>query len=123
MSSLLLADVTAFVHLLFVLFVIFGGLFVLRWPWMQWIHGPALLWGLFVEFTGAMCPLTPLENRLRLLGGEAGYREDFISHWLLTVLYPESLSRGLQLALGAFLLLSNVGLYLWISKRRQEGRC
>ena len=123
MSYLLLADVIAFVHLLFVLFVVFGALFVLRWPWILWIHGPALLWGLFVEFTGAICPLTPFENRLRLLGGEAGYSEDFLSHWLLTVLYPESLSRGLQFALGTFLLLSNMGLYLWIWKRRQKDLC
>jgi Protein of Unknown function (DUF2784) len=122
MSYLVLADVIAFMHLLFVLFVVFGALLVLRWPWMLWIHGPALLWGLFVEFAGAICPLTPLESRLRLLGGEAGYSEDFLSHWLLSVLYPESLSRGLQSALGASLLLLNIGLYLWIWRRRL-GRC
>jgi hypothetical protein len=119
MSYLLLADVIAFVHLLFVLFVIFGALFVLRWPWMLWIHGPALLWGIVVEFTGVICPLTPLESRLRLLGGAAGHGGDFISHWLLAVLYPEFLSRGLQFVLGGLLLLSNMGLYLWIWRKRR----
>ena len=120
MSYLLLADVIACFHLLFVLFVVFGALFVLRWPWMLWIHAPALLWGLFIESTGAICPLTPLESRLRVLGGEAGYREDFLSHWLLTVLYPESLSSEVRSALGASLLLSNVCLYLWIWARRRH---
>ena len=119
MPYLLLADVVAFVHLLFVLFVIFGALFVLRWPWMLWIHGPALLWGLIVEFTGVTCPLTPLESRLRLTGGEAGYGEDFISHWLLAVLYPEFLSRGVQFVLAGLLLVSNIGLYLWLWRRHQ----
>jgi len=120
MSYLLLADAIAFVHFLFVLFVVLGALFVLRWPWMLWIHAPAFLWGLFVEFTGAICPLTPIESRLRLLAGEAAYSEDFLSHWLLTVLYPESVSRGLQFALGTTLLVSNAGLYLWIWRRRQN---
>ncbi len=119
MWYLLFADVIAFVHLLFVLFVTFGALFVFRWPRMVWIHGPALLWGLIVEFAGAICPLSPLESRLRLLGGEAGYAEDFLSHLLLTILYPESLSRGLQFALGASLLLLNISLYVWIWRRRQ----
>jgi hypothetical protein len=120
MSYLLLADVIAFIHLLFVLFVVFGALFVLRWPKMLWIHAPALLWGLVVECTGASCPLTPIESRLRVLGGEAGYREDFVSHWLLTVLYPESLSREAQFALGASLLVSNICVYLWIWSRYRD---
>lgn len=120
MSYLLLADVIAFVHLLFVLFVVLGALFVLRWPWVLWIHLPALLWGLFIECTGAICPLTPLESRLRVLGGETGYSEDFVSHWLLTVLYPERLSPAAQFALGVSLLLSNVCLYLWIWASRRN---
>jgi uncharacterized protein DUF2784 len=114
----LLADMVAVVHLLFVLFVIFGSLFLIRWPRMVWIHAPALVWGLFVEFAGATCPLTPLENRLRVLGGETGYPHDFLSHWLQTVLYPEGLTRGFQMMLGTSLLLLNLGLYLWIGRRQ-----
>ncbi|HKY70776.1 MAG TPA: DUF2784 domain-containing protein [Nitrospira sp.] len=118
MWYVLLADVVAVVHLLFVLFVIFGSLFVIRWPRLAWIHAPALVWGLWVEFAGGICPLTPLESRLRVLGGETGYPEDFLSHWLQTVLYPPGLTRGLQIALGTSLLLWNLGFYLWIGKRQ-----
>lgn len=117
MRYVLLADVVAVAHLLFVLFVIFGSLFLIRWPRMVWVHAPALLWGLFVEFAGAICPLTPLESRLRVLGGETGYPEDFLSHWLQTVLYPVGLTRGLQIALGTSLLLLNLGLYLWVGRQ------
>lgn len=117
MRYVLLADVVAVAHLLFVLFVIFGSLFLIRWPRMVWVHAPALLWGLFVEFSGAICPLTPLESRLRVLGGETGYPEDFLSHWLQTVLYPGGLTRGLQIALGTSLLLLNLGLYLWVGRQ------
>jgi uncharacterized protein DUF2784 len=116
MPYVLLADGIAFIHALFVLFVMFGALLVLRWPRVLWLHLPALLWGLFVEFSGAVCPLTPLELRFRVLGGESGYREDFLSHWLLTAMYPESLTRGLQIVLGLLLLVLNLSLYAWIWK-------
>jgi uncharacterized protein DUF2784 len=114
MLYVVLADLIAIVHALFVLFVIFGSLFVLRWPRAAWLHGPALAWGLAVECVGTTCPLTPLESRLRALGGESGYNEDFLSHWLLTLLYPEFLTRGLQISLGASLLMLNACLYAWI---------
>ena len=121
MWYVLLADVVALVHLLFVLFVMAGSLLALRWPQAVWFHAPALIWGLIVECAGTMCPLTPLENRLRLLGGDSGYSDDFVSHWLLPVLYPTSLTRGLQMILGGLLLLLNVCLYAWIlTKRRPE---
>jgi Protein of Unknown function (DUF2784) len=120
MWYVLLADAMVLVHFLFVIFVMFGALVVLRWPRALWVHAPALLWGLIVEFAGMPCPLTPLENRLRLLGGEAGYSEDFLSHWLLTVLYPASLTRELQFMLGTSLLLLNLGLYWWIWRKRLD---
>lgn len=118
MWYVLLADAVAIVHVLFVLFVMFGALLVLRWPRAVGIHAPALVWGLIVECSGTTCPLTPLENRLRRLGGESGYSEDFLSHWLLMILYPASLTRSVQFVLGASLLLLNLGLYLWIWRRR-----
>jgi Protein of Unknown function (DUF2784) len=117
MWYLLLADAVALVHVLFVLFVIFGSIFVLRWPRALWVHAPALVWGVIVECAGMTCPLTPLENRLRLLGGQAGYAEDFLSRWISTILYPASLTRELQMTLGASLLLLNIGLYAWILRR------
>lgn len=116
-----LADAVALVHFLFVLFVVAGSLLALRWPRAAWFHAPALMWGLIVECAGALCPLTPLENRLRVLGGESGYNEDYVSHWLLSLLYPASLTRSLQVTLGGSLLLLNLCLYAWIwSKRRRE---
>lgn len=114
MGYVLLADAIAFVHALFVLFVIFGSVLVLRWPRAVWLHLLALAWGVIVELSGAMCPLTPLEVRLRVLAGQSGYREDFLSRWLLTVLYPDQLTRGVQIGLGASLLALNLALYLWI---------
>ena len=113
----LYADSIAFIHLLFVLFVMFGSLLLLRWPRVIWLHLPALAWGLIVEFSGAICPLTPLESRLRAMAGETGYTDDFLSRWLLTVLYPEQLTRGLQIALGTSLLVLNLSLYVWIWKK------
>ena len=117
MGYTLLADAVALLHVLFVLFVIFGALFALRWPRAIWAHAPALGWGLIVECTGLVCPLTPLENGLRALGGEAGYAEDFLSRWLLSILYPEFLTRELQFVLGGFLLLLNLSLYAWIWRK------
>jgi hypothetical protein len=118
----LLADVIALVHILFVLFVMFGALFALRWPGAIWGHAPALIWGLIVEFGDLVCPLTPLETRLRVLSGEAGYREGFLSHWLLTVLYPDFLTRDLQFILGGSLLLLNIGLYAYVWRKKVDRR-
>lgn len=118
----LLADLVVLLHFTFVLFVLFGGLLTVKWPRVMWIHGPALLWGCIVEFTGAVCPLTPLENQLRLRGGEAGYENDFVSSWLLPILYPETLTPDIQLALGAFVLLLNVAVYTWIWRSRLINR-
>ena len=90
---LLLADLVLIIHLAFVIFVLCGGLLVLRWRWIAWLHLPAVVWGAVVEFTGWICPLTPLENWLRAQGGETTYRSDFIAQYLLPVLYPEDLTR------------------------------
>jgi hypothetical protein len=115
----LLADLIVLLHFVFVLFVLFGGILTLKWPRVVWIHAPALVWGCLVEFTGAVCPLTPLENYLRMQGGEADYGGDFISHWLLPILYPEALTPGIQLVLGAFVLVLNVTIYSWMWRSRQ----
>ena len=115
----LAADLVALIHLLFVLFVVLGGLLVLRWRWFAWIHLPSAIWGALIELTGFICPLTPLENRLRLQAGEAGYPGGFIEHYLLPVLYPPGLTRGVQVALGLGVVLINVGIYSWILVRRR----
>ena len=107
----LLADAVLAAHAAFVLFTIFGGWLALRWRWLILLHVPALAWGVTVELTGWICPLTPLENRLRAAAGEPVYGGDFLQHYLTAALYPAALTRRVQLALAALLLLVNVGAY------------
>lgn len=117
----LLADAVLVLHLLFVAFAVMGGLLALRWRWMPWLHLPALAWGATVEFTGWICPLTPLENALRQAGGQAGYQGGFIEHYLVPLLYPAALTRELQWTLGTGLVLFNLLVYglLWWRRRRR----
>jgi hypothetical protein len=110
----LLADLVLIVHLAFVVFVLCGGLLVLKWRWIAWLHLPAAIWGAVVEFTGWICPLTPLENWLREQGGKASYRSDFIAQYLLPVLYPVDLTRDLQLLLGTGVVTLNAAVYWWL---------
>jgi hypothetical protein len=117
MAYRLLADAVLVLHLLFVCFVVAGGLLALRWPRAAWAHLPALAWGAAIEFMGWICPLTPLENSLRRWGGEAGYAGGFIDHYLLPLLYPPALTQELQWTLGAGLLLFNAAVYLWVWRR------
>lgn len=114
MAYHLLADITLVVHLLFILFVVFGGLLVLVWRRFLWLHLPALVWGVLLEVNGWLCPLTPLENWLREQAGTSGYRGGFIEHYLVPLVYPTGLDRGTQLILAGLLLLANVLIYGWI---------
>ena len=82
-----LADLVLVVHLAFVVFVLFGGLLVLRWQWIVWLHLPAAVWGAVVEFSGWICPLTPLENWLRTQGGEVGDEYEFLARYLLSLIH------------------------------------
>ena len=110
----LLADLVLIVHLAFVVFVLCGGLLVLRWRWIAWLHLPAAVWGTVVEFSGWVCPLTPLENWLRTQGGEAGYEDDFTTRYLLPILYPVDLTRDVQMLLGTVVVLLNAAVYWWL---------
>ncbi len=117
----LLADTTLVVHLAFVLFVALGAFLVLRWRWIAWIHIPAVLWGAFVELTGRICPLTPLELWLRGLGGQRGYEGGFIEHYVTSWIYPEGLTRAMQLGLGLGALALNLivyGIIVWRTHRQ-----
>jgi hypothetical protein len=96
----LLADIVLLTHFAFVLFVVLGGLLVLKWPRTAWLHLPAAAWGVIVQLSGLRCPLTPLEWRLRELGGEAGYTGGFVEHYIFGLLYPAGLTSGMQTALG-----------------------
>ncbi len=114
----LLADLVVALHLAFILFTGVGGLLTLRWRWFPWVHLPAAVWGGFVEVTGRICPLTPLENWLRRAGGGSTYEGDFVGHVLGAIVYPPSLTREVQLALAAVLILVNAVIYLVVWRRR-----
>lgn len=113
-----LADVVLLLHFTFVLFVVLGGLLVLKYPRLAWVHLPVALWGIIVEWIGFVCPLTPLENALRRLAGGGGYRGGFIEHYITAVLYPDGLTRPIQIALGGAVLAINAVIYWRFFKRR-----
>ena len=118
------ADAIVALHFAFVLFVVLGGVLVLRWPRLVWLHVPAVIWGALIEFTGWICPLTPLENRLRRASGETGYQGDFIAHYILPVLYPNGLTRNDQLMLGCVALALNAVIYgfAFVRHRRRTAK-
>src|SRR5215216_4761939 len=102
------ADAVVALHIAFVVFVLLGGLAVARWPWVAWLHIPAAVWGLVVQYGGWMCPLTPLEDSLRRRACMDAYTVDFIAHYVFPLLYPADLTRGVQIALGTVALIVNV---------------
>ena len=125
MTPRLLADTVLVAHGLFIAFVLLGGLAVARWPRLAWLHLPAVAWGAWVSAAGWICPLTPLENHLRQAAGQAGYAGGFIEHYLVAIIYPEGLTRGLQLLFGGVVIGINLLAYgaLWrrLRSSRQDG--
>jgi hypothetical protein len=115
-----LADLVLIVHLGFVLFVVLGGLLVVRWQRIAWLHIPVAIWGVLIEYTGWICPLTPLENSLRTRGGEAGYSGGFIEHYVQPVLYPIGLTRPTQVVLGTLVLILNLAAYAFAISRMRS---
>ena len=118
----LLADLVVAVHLAFVGFVVLGGLAVWRWPRLVWLHLPAVVWGVGIELSGAICPLTPWENWLRHQAGDGGYQGDFVERYLLPLLYPVGLTRTDQVVLGCLVVVVNVAAYWWLWSRRRGER-
>ena len=102
-----------------ILFIVLGGLLVFRWPGIAFIHLPLAAWGAIMEMMGWICPLTPWEQRLRDAAGEGGYSGGFVEHYLLPLIYPEQLTREIQLGLGLFVLLFNLAVYGWLIFRRK----
>lgn len=122
MALAALADLVLLLHLAFVVFVALGGLVAVRWPGVLWAHVPAAGWGAFVELTGRVCPLTPLENSLRAAAGQTRYQGDFLERYLAPVVYPAGLTRDIQVMLGAVLILVNLVIYAVVWRRRGAGR-
>ena len=124
MLAELLADLLVLIHLAFILFVVLGGLLVLRWPRIAFIHLPAALWGALIEFGNWICPLTPLEQKLRQSAGEGVYSGSFVEQYVLPLIYPSGLTREVQIGLGLLVLLLNFLIYaclLWKWKKRRRG--
>ena len=122
MSERLLADGLVALHFAFIVFVLCGGLLVLRRRAWSLLHLPAVAWAAYVEFTATICPLTPWENALRQRAGEAGYDGGFIEHYLIPVIYPAGLTPRIQLLLGAFVIALNVIVYARAFGRRSSER-
>lgn len=118
------ANAVVLLHLAFIVFVIFGGLAVLRFRWIAWLHVPAFVWGAGIEFLGAVCPLTPLEQQLHTLAQDQGYSGGFVEHYIMPVMYPTGLTQTVQNALGTFVVAINLAIYgvvLRRTSRRKEG--
>ena len=113
-----LADLVLVAHLAFIVFIVLGGLLVRLRPWVAFVHLPCAVYGTVIELGRWICPLTPLENRLRVLGGERGYPGGFIEHYLLPIIYPEPLTVRTQMLLSVLVATGNVAIYAWALRGR-----
>ena len=118
----LAADGVLLLHLGFILFVLLGGVLAVRWRWAPLLHLPAAAWGVYIELSGGLCPLTPLENRLRIAAGDAGYAGGFIEQYLLALIYPAGLTQDVQYVLAAIVVGVNALAYGWVWRRRRRSR-
>jgi hypothetical protein len=115
----LLADLVLLLHAAFIVFVLLGGLLVLRWPRLVWLHLPCMAWGVLIELAGWICPLTPLENRLREAAGQGGYGDSFLGHYLIPLIYPPGLTPAIQYLLAAILVMVNGAVYTLVWRHRR----
>jgi len=115
-----LADLVLLIHVAFVGFVIMGGFFASRWCWLPWVHLPAVAWVVVLEFSGWICPLTPMENSLRQASGEAGYAGGFLEHYLVPIIYPIGLTPEIQTYLGLGVFMINVVAYSMVWRGRNR---
>ena len=122
MLTRIAADAVLVFHLAFIAFVVGGALLAFRIPWIPWLHLPAAAWGTWVEIAGRICPLTTLENHLRIRAGLEGYQDSFVEHYLIPVIYPSGLTRSMQLVLASVVIVTNVVLYAWLLHRRRKTR-
>ena len=116
----ILSNLVLVLHLGFIFFVVFGAFLVLRWRRIVFLHVPAAVWGVLIEYRDWVCPLTPLEHYLRQAGNRAGYSGGFIEHYLMPVVYPGCLDRKMQIVLGTLVLVINVAVYGWLLLRTKK---
>ncbi len=108
------------IHFSFIIFVVFGGLLIFYRKWVSWLHIPAVIWAVLIEFSGRICPLTPLENLLRTLAGQNMYDHGFVHYYLLKIIYPDGLTRQTQIFLGLGVLIFNLFVYAVYFKKRSK---
>ena len=116
------ADAVLVFHLAFIVFALLGGLLAIRWRWMVWLHLPAAGWGFFVEVTGRICPLTPLENMLREQAGSSGFSGGFVAHYLVPLIYPAGLTPDIQWLLAGVVVAVNLAVYGGLLVHRRTAR-
>lgn len=114
----ILADLVVIVHLLFIIFALFGGLLLLLRNYLVFIHIPAAIWAALISFKGWVCPLTPLENHLRSATGSEGYTVGFVEHYLIPVIYPVGLTPTIQILFGIIVVIANLGIYAFVYYKR-----
>ena len=107
----LAADFIIILHFIFIVFVLVGGILVLKWRWLIWLHIPAVIWGVLISFMGWICPLTPLENMLRQAGGGEVYITGFVEHYIVPLIYPSGFNHEMFGAMGIFVIVVNVIVY------------
>ena len=112
------ADMLVILHLMFIVLVVLGGLLVIRWPGLAWVHVPIIIWGFLIEVMGWICPLTPLEQKLRQAAGERGYEGGFIDHHIVPLMYPQGLTYSMRMVLAGIIAVLNISIYLWLIRKR-----
>ena len=108
-----------FIHFLFIIYVLFGAFLGMKWPKSLFVHLPSFFWGAYIELSGGVCPLTPLENWLRIKGGNISYAGDFIEHYVENLVYPPGLTRKIQIIFGIIVIVINIAVYFYIYRRRK----
>ncbi|MBI4793115.1 MAG: DUF2784 domain-containing protein [Deltaproteobacteria bacterium] len=122
MFAQLAADLLVILHLLFILFAVFGGWLAVKWRWVLFLHLPAAAWAALIEFQGWICPLTPLEQRFRQAAGRSSYQGGFVEHYVVPIIYPEGLTRDIQIVLGVLVIAANLAAYGFVLGRRKQGK-
>ena len=108
------ANLILIIHLIFILFVVFGALLFFASKKIIFIHIPAIIWGSYIELTNSICPLTYLENWLLQKANLKTYSEGFIQNYLVPIVYPVNLNTDIQIFLGITLIVINIVIYGFI---------
>ena len=122
MIASILADAVLILHLLFIVFALFGGLFVLKYRWVVWLHLAAAAWAAMISFAGWICPLTPLEVTLRRAAGEEGFSGTFVAHYIAPIIYPQGYTRELAIVAGVVVIVLNIVIYAIVFHQYKKER-